>query len=131
MAIDRDTDLLTIEEAARFLKVSTVTIHRWLKQGRLPAYRLGPRYVRIRRGDLATVLRPTGREEVEPMREAMPIQTKLKVVPLNDEEVKRVGDFLDQSQALIDRIRARREGKPLPPSWPLIRKARGERSSRL
>jgi excisionase family DNA binding protein len=130
MTVDRDADLLTIEEAARLLKVSAVTIHRWLKQGRLPAYRLGPRYVRIRRADLATVLTPTRREEAEAMGETMPIQAKLRVMPLSSEEVRRMGDFLDQSQALIDRIRARREGRPLPSSWPLIRKAREERSKR-
>ena len=50
-------DLLTRAEAAKLLKVSPVTISRWLKQGRLPAYRLGPRAVRIRRADLEGLLR--------------------------------------------------------------------------
>ena len=51
-----DGDLLTIPEAAAALKVSPVTIARWLKQGRLQAYRMGPRAVRIRREDLTEVL---------------------------------------------------------------------------
>lgn len=55
-----DSDLLTIPEAAAALKVSPVTISRWLKQGRLPAYRMGPRAVRIRREDLTDVLKPSG-----------------------------------------------------------------------
>lgn len=55
-----DGDLLTIPEAAAALKVSPVTIARWLKQGRLTAYRMGPRAVRIRREDLAEVLQPSG-----------------------------------------------------------------------
>lgn len=65
------------------------------------------------------------------MPETMPSQAKLMVMPLSDEEATRMGDFLGRSQALIDRIRARREGRPLPPSWPLIRKAREDRSQRL
>ena len=54
-----DEELLTIPEAAAALRVSPVTIARWLKQGRLPAYRMGPRAVRIRRDDLTVVLRPS------------------------------------------------------------------------
>ena len=53
-----DADLLTVPEAATVLKVSPVTVSRWLRQGRLPAYRLGPRAVRIRRADLAAVFSP-------------------------------------------------------------------------
>ncbi|MDP9370239.1 MAG: helix-turn-helix domain-containing protein, partial [Chloroflexota bacterium] len=53
-----DGDLLTMAEAAEALKVSQVTVARWLKQGRLPSYRLGPRAVRIRRADLASALSP-------------------------------------------------------------------------
>ena len=41
VAEDPEHDLLTIAETARALKVSTVTIHRWLKQDRLPSYHLG------------------------------------------------------------------------------------------
>jgi excisionase family DNA binding protein len=53
-----DVDLLTVPEAAAVLKVSPVTVSRWLRQGRLPAYRLGPRAVRIRRADLQAVFAP-------------------------------------------------------------------------
>lgn len=58
MALDHDTDLLTVREAAGLLKVSAVTLHRWLKQGRLPAQRVGPKAIRIRRRDLASVIAP-------------------------------------------------------------------------
>ena len=37
MTTNEDLDLLTIAEAAQILKVSTITVHRWLKSGRLPA----------------------------------------------------------------------------------------------
>ena len=50
--------------AAKLLKVSRVTVHRWLKQGQLRAYHVGPRAVRINRQDLQRVIVPTRREEV-------------------------------------------------------------------
>ncbi|MDP2935922.1 MAG: helix-turn-helix domain-containing protein [Dehalococcoidia bacterium] len=131
MMIETETDLLTISEAAKLLKISTVTLHRWLKQGRLPAYHLGPRCIRILRSDMAALLTPTRKEEEESMQEEMPIQTELTIRPLGDEQANRIKEFLEQSQSLIDRIRARRHGKPLSPSWRLIRKAREERSKRL
>lgn len=46
-----DDEILTIEEAARLLKVHPVTVKRWLAQGELPAIRIG-RVVRIRKQDL-------------------------------------------------------------------------------
>jgi excisionase family DNA binding protein len=51
-------DLLTIPEAAELLKVSTVTISRWRRQGKLQAFKVGPRAVRIRRGDLLEIFAP-------------------------------------------------------------------------
>ena len=51
-------DLLTIAEAAELLSVSAVTVSRWRRQGRLPTLKVGPRAVRIRRGDLALLARP-------------------------------------------------------------------------
>src|SRR5712692_2934833 len=71
MAIGQDAELLTIVEAAKVLKVSTVTIHRWLKQGRLTAYRVGPRAVRISRSELTRVLSPRNGKEVSPMPEIL------------------------------------------------------------
>ena len=51
-------DLLTLAEAAEILKVSTVTVSRWRRQGRLPTLKIGPRAVRIRRADLDLVSQP-------------------------------------------------------------------------
>ncbi len=58
MAIGQAGDLLTVAEAATVLKVSPITIHRWLKQGRLTAYRVGPRAVRISSSELTRPLLP-------------------------------------------------------------------------
>jgi excisionase family DNA binding protein len=48
MSID---EMLTIAEAAKYLKVSVPSIRNFLKDGRLPAYRNG-KLIRIKRTDL-------------------------------------------------------------------------------
>ncbi len=52
-------DVLTAEEAARYLKVHPKTIQRWCREGRIPAIRVGNRY-RLRARDLE---RPDLRDE--------------------------------------------------------------------
>ena len=56
-------ELLTVQETARLLKVTPITIRRHIAAGRLPAVRVG-RAVRIRRealGEFVTPVRPEGR----------------------------------------------------------------------
>lgn len=130
----RDDDLLTIAEATQFLKVGRTTLHRWLKAGRLRAYQVGPKAVRIRRGDLAALLTLTYGEGVSDVTEREPgaghtLPTAIR--PLTDEEVARGRAALAASQAHIARMLAARGGAPFPPSWPLIREAREERERHL
>lgn len=70
MSIDQIDDLLTANEAAQLLKVSPVTIKRYLKQGRLLAYHVGPRAIRIRRKDLQQIMQPTQTGEMAMKEEA-------------------------------------------------------------
>jgi len=51
-----ENDLLTQQEAARYLKVSLKTLRRLVREGRLPEVRLGPRLPRYRIRDLDTLL---------------------------------------------------------------------------
>ena len=44
--------LLTVGEAAALLKVTPITVYRWLASGELPKVKLARRVVRIRREDL-------------------------------------------------------------------------------
>ena len=118
-------DLLTLDEAAKLLKVSIVTLRRWIKQGRLPAYHVGPRKVRIKRSDLTKTFTPTYQEEVSAMKEPLTIR------PLTDAEVAQQLQAIEKSQAFIERMRRERGGKPLDSSAPLIRRARVERSKEL
>jgi excisionase family DNA binding protein len=58
-----DDELLTVEEAADLLKVHPNTIRNAIRDGRLPAIRLGARIVRIRKCDLLAAFNPyTGGE---------------------------------------------------------------------
>ena len=114
-APDLGAELFTVAEAAKLLKVSTTTLHRWLKQGRLHAYHVGPRAVRVHRADLAKLLVPTA---------------DLRVPPLTEAEAAAALVALKDAQALTAAIQHQR-GQPLSASWPLIRHAREERATRL
>jgi excisionase family DNA binding protein len=48
---------LTLDDAAEHLLVSRRTIRRWIAAGDLPAYRVGPRQVRIATADLDALMR--------------------------------------------------------------------------
>ena len=48
--------LLTIEQVAEILQVSTRTVRRYIKAGRLPSINLGERIVRVSEGDLGTFI---------------------------------------------------------------------------
>lgn len=49
---------VTIAQAAEARQVSARTIRRWISTGRLPAYRTGPRLIRINPADLSRLDRP-------------------------------------------------------------------------
>ena len=42
-------ELLTVAEAARILKVKPSTLRQWVREGRCPSYKLGPRATRFTR----------------------------------------------------------------------------------
>jgi excisionase family DNA binding protein len=66
-------ELLTQQEVADYLKVSLRTIQYWIRDGHLPAKRIGPRAVRIDSEDLVQFARP-----VETIRSRKPLITRPK-----------------------------------------------------
>src|SRR5690349_12407291 len=50
--------LLTMEDAAAHLGVTTTTVRNWIASGALPAYRLGSKAIRVRESDVEALLRP-------------------------------------------------------------------------
>ena len=56
-----DEEYVTVAEAATLLRVATSTIRRWIREGDLPAHRIGRRSVALRRADLAGLITPADR----------------------------------------------------------------------
>jgi excisionase family DNA binding protein len=49
-----------LREAADYAGVHTHTVRRWIAAGRLRAYRVGPRLIRVDLADLDAIMRPVG-----------------------------------------------------------------------
>jgi excisionase family DNA binding protein len=118
MERSRNDELLTIKEAAALLKMSVVTVRRWLKQGRLVGYRVGPRSIRLRRCDVEVLLESTHVEET--------IERESR--SLSDAEVAQLEEAIRRSDELRERIYREHGGKPMPSSIDLISEDR-ERDS--
>lgn len=127
MVAETEHELLTIREAADFLRVSEVTISRWIKQGRLPALRVGPRAIRIRRDDLDELIT----ESVDPGTTSDPTTYGLKLRRLTDEEIAERLEALREANDFRDRVMARRGGLPLSSSAEIIAEERRKRSEQL
>ena len=63
-----DDEILTIEDAAKLLRVSPATVWRLVRSGALPAVRVGRKAVRIRRAELASIIAPAARDDDSPER---------------------------------------------------------------
>ena len=124
MAQELEDEFYTIPEAARALRVSVSTVWRWIDSGKLAAYRVGQRRIRIRRADLAAVVKPfhEGREDRAG-------KEQIEVFKMSPTEAENQTALIKKAQALQERIMARRGGEPLPSSWPEISQAREERSA--
>src|SRR5262245_26394036 len=60
---------VTVAQAAKLLGVSPSTVWRWIDARKLPAYRIGPRGIRIREEDLQAAIRPARERDEGTMRE--------------------------------------------------------------
>lgn len=58
MTHTKQRDYYTVTEAAHMLDVSPSTIWRWIKQEKLPAYRVAEHTIRIKYADLERIVRP-------------------------------------------------------------------------
>jgi excisionase family DNA binding protein len=117
-----ERDYLTPAEAARQLHVSVSTIWRWIEKGKLPAYRVGERSIRIKKQDLSKVITPV-KEGTLIVR--FPAKGTLRVeLPLDSD---KGDDFLERAKRLREAILRERNGVPLPDGAEDIRAAREER----
>ena len=111
-----EQDYVTVAEAARRLYVSHPIIWRWIKAGKLPAYRAGPKTIRIKISDLMSVVQTAvaPQEEVTSVANVATNHTTIDISPLTAEERQRGLAALRVLEALNERILARRGGKPFP-----------------
>lgn len=118
-------ELLTIPEAARLLKVSTVTLGRWLRAGRVPSYRVGPRAVRIRRADLDALLTPAHPTNGAADRSVPPTSEPVRsegTVSMSLEQAKQylatppTPEEIARRQALVVRIKEARKERVITPA---------------
>ena len=57
-ATNQRRHLVGINQASDYADVSTKTLRRWIAAGRIPAYRVGPRLLKIDLNELDAMLRP-------------------------------------------------------------------------
>ncbi len=124
MTTDISTGSLTVAEAAKRLGVSSQTIWRWIDRGILPAFRVGPKRVRISAADLDGVRRPRPQRSQDP--EAAPPPAKM--TPEQREAALR---WIEEARKEQARLLASRGGKLFSPSWELINEGRDERTAEL
>lgn len=99
--------LESIASAAAYADVTTRTIYNWIADGRLRAYRAGPKLLRIDRADLERVIRPGLRTITELLR------AKAAEMDEEDRQLATAADPVMWARAhrprrLIDRLLGRR-----------------------
>src|SRR4051794_20853986 len=119
-----DEEFLTVTEAAALVRVAPSTVRRWIREGNLRAYRLGPRRVGLKREDLAAVVAPIGKYP-EPIQVETDIE-RIKSRKLTPQEVRRGLEAMDRLQRTVEEISAR-YGGPFPSSLEIIDEMREER----
>lgn len=102
MTTSRERDYYTVAEAAKILNVSHSTVWRWIKAGKLPAYRAGGRNLRVRPTDLESLKEP---EPGDPEWEHLSIAERRKILlrPLSEEEAREQQKLYEE--AVKDRER--------------------------
>jgi excisionase family DNA binding protein len=90
MTSSQERDYYTVAQAAKVLDVSPSTIWRWIKAAKLPAYRVGPRKIRIKKADLPIIITPARTKEVSMEKQPTTFQ------PPTAEELARRKTLVDQ-----------------------------------
>jgi len=123
-----DEQYLTVAEAATLLRVAPSTVRRWIRQGDIPAYRLGPRRVGLKREDLSAVIAPVGTHSEQVHFEAD--IDRIKNHKLTPEEKRQGLEAMERLQRTVREISAR-HGGPFPSSLEIIHEMRDERDRQL
>ncbi len=60
--MNNNDEIMTVAEVAEYLKISEVTTYKFVKQGKIPGFKIG-RYWRIKRSDLTEFIEKQKNEE--------------------------------------------------------------------
>ncbi|MBI2305645.1 MAG: helix-turn-helix domain-containing protein [Chloroflexi bacterium] len=117
-----DSQYCTVSEAARLLEVSPSTVWRWIEAERLPAYRVGPRNIRIKKEDLDRVITPARKEVIMDKETDRPkvLSAEPKSRRLKKELLSFAGVWkdLDVERMIDDLYKARHEAPASSPTRP-------------
>jgi len=128
LEVSESESLITALETARLLRVHISTVRRWIKQGKLPAYRVGGKGVRVRYGDVQKLIAPIGESQQKARR--MDKAEPFAIRPLTEEEQQRAFAAIEGARKLQDEFRAK-YGTMVPESWELLNESREERTQQL
>jgi len=109
-----DEEFVTVAEAATLLRVAPSTIRRWIREGDVPAHRIGRRRVALRRADLARLIAPA-RPSPE-TKGNVAVDEPIVGRRLTPEEKQHALEVMDRIQQRAKEIQARRGGKLFPPA---------------
>jgi excisionase family DNA binding protein len=56
--LDPTSEWMTPQDVANLIHITAVTVRTWIKEDRLPAYRFGPKMIRIKRSDVEALIAP-------------------------------------------------------------------------
>lgn len=121
-----DEDSLSVAQAAARLKVHKSTIWRWIDSGRLHAYRIGERRVRLKKADIEDLITPARVIGWEGGDMANPRQASA-IHRLTEEEQLKALAAVEQARTAQAALLERRGGKRFSPSWELLEEARSLR----
>ena len=124
-----ESEFYTIGEAARALQVSPSTVWRWIDKGRLNAYRVGEKKIRIEREELARAVKPFTRERRRGGAMTKETETGVRIMAASAAAKNDQLAVVEEARRLQEQILARRRGRPLPASYKDIEKARRARSA--
>ena len=116
-------------EAATLERVAPSKVRPWIREGDVPAHRIGRRRVALRRADLARLITPA-RPAAETKNNAA-VDDPVVGRRLTPEEQQQALELMDRIQQRAKEIRARRGGKVFPPAWITINEQRDERTRQL
>jgi excisionase family DNA binding protein len=129
MATALADEYVSVAEAARLVRVHVATIRRWIEAGTLPAYRLGPRRVLVKRADLEGLITPARSVPTTGPRWSQ--EDPQTLGPLTPEEQHQALAAMEAARRLAAEIRARHGGRLFSSSDVLLNDARDQRTRDL